>query len=40
LSKGSFSKAWVNDGHRWFTKEEAQKRIAIDYFQTLIKGSG
>ena len=34
------AKAWVKDGHRWITKDEANKRIAIDYFQTLIKGNG
>jgi len=38
--KEASARQWVNDGHRWITKEEAQKRIAIDYFQTLIKGSG
>ena len=30
----------MNDGHKWITKEDAQKRIAIDYYLTLIKGSG
>ena len=30
----------MNDAHKWITKEEAQKRIAIDCCQTLVKGSG
>ena len=40
--KGSPSRQWqwISDGHRWITKDQAQKRIAIDYYQTLIKGNG
>ena len=38
--KEASARQWVNDGHKWITKEDAQKRIAIDYYLTLIKGSG
>ena len=30
---------WVSDGSRWITKEEASKRVAIDWHNTLSKGN-
>ena len=31
---------WLKDGHRWITKAEAKKGIAMDYHNTLSKGNG
>ena len=33
------SRKWVSDGSRWITQEEASKRVAIDWHNTLSKGN-
>ena len=33
------SRKWVSDGSRWITEEEASKRVAIDWHNTLSKGN-
>ena len=33
------SRKWVSDGSRWTTEEEASKRVAIDWHNTLSKGN-
>ena len=37
-SSSSRPRTWLHDGHRWISKEEVNKRVAIDYYLTLTKG--